>query len=108
MRKVAFAATAAALSLGLSVAASAQPKTNMLHQWATGSDAAEAASLLRGRASRFGTVSGSGCTVGVLAMSVPAVSRPPSCWFASRSASRALRLASISATRSEARRRARS
>ncbi|HET7715059.1 MAG TPA: ABC transporter substrate-binding protein [Bauldia sp.] len=46
MRKCAYlAAGAAALSLGLSAAAVAEPKTNMLHQWATGSDAAAIAKL---------------------------------------------------------------
>ncbi len=46
MRKCAYlAAGAAALSLAFGVAANAQPKTNMLHQWATGSDAAAIAKL---------------------------------------------------------------
>jgi glucose/mannose transport system substrate-binding protein len=46
MRKCAYlAAGAAALSLAFGVAANAEPKTNMLHQWASGSDAAAIAKL---------------------------------------------------------------
>jgi glucose/mannose transport system substrate-binding protein len=46
MRKCAYlAAGAAALSLAFGAAANAQPKTNMLHQWGTGSDAAAIAKL---------------------------------------------------------------
>ncbi len=46
MKKLAFvAAGAAALSLCMGVSAFAEPKTNLLHQWATGSDAAAIAKL---------------------------------------------------------------
>jgi glucose/mannose transport system substrate-binding protein len=46
MRKYPILATgAAALALAFAGAANAQPKTNMLHQWATGSDAAAIAKL---------------------------------------------------------------
>ena len=46
MRKCAYlAAGTAALSLAFGVAANAQPKTNMLHQWAAGNDAASIAKL---------------------------------------------------------------
>ena len=46
MRKCAYlAAGAAALSLAFGAAADAQPKTNMLHQWDNGSDAAAIAKL---------------------------------------------------------------
>jgi glucose/mannose transport system substrate-binding protein len=45
MKSATFAAAALALPLALGASALAEPKTNMLHQWATGSDAAAIAKL---------------------------------------------------------------
>jgi glucose/mannose transport system substrate-binding protein len=44
-KNVWLAATAAALLIGLGATADANPKTNMLHQWDNGSDAAAIAKL---------------------------------------------------------------